>query len=272
MTRKPTNLPKISIVIPSYNKADYIRFTLQSIVNQRYPNLEVVIQDGGSTDGTIKIIKEFADKYPEIFLWNSKQDKGQVDAINIGLNCASGSIICYINADDVYDKNALIEVGTYFLNNPDTLWLIGYGNIINTQGKVISPVITSYKHFLLKTNNYKLLLVVNYISQPSVFLSAKAYKKFGPFTGTKKYVMEYALWLKLGSYHMPAIIKRNLSSFRLTMENISSTFYSELLSLDYQIASNFTNNYIILVFHRLHNLSRVGLISVLKSYEKFLAW
>lgn len=271
MAKKLINLPRISIVIPSYNKADYIRFTLQSIVDQKYPNLEVIIQDGRSTDGTLKIIKEFANKYPEIFSWISKTDKGQVDAINIGLSHTTGDIITYINADDVYDKNALIAVGTNFLNNPATLWLIGYGNIINAKGKVVSSVVTNYKNFLLAINNYKLLLTVNYINQPSVFLGAKAYKKFGPFYGTKKYVMEYDLWLKLGKTNMPTIIKQNLSSFRLTMDNISSTYYDELLGSDYQIASNFTNNYIILIFHRLHNLLRIGLILILKKYEKFLA-
>lgn len=271
MSRKPNNLPKISIVIPSYNKADYIRFTLQSIVDQRYPNLEVIIQDGGSTDGTVKIIKEFARKYPKIFLWDSKQDKGQVDAINTGLHRANGSIITYINADDVYNNHALIEVGTYFLNNPHTLWLVGYGNIINAKGKEISLIVPSYKNFLLNINNYKLLLIVNYICQPSVFLSAEAYKNFGPFVGTNKYIMEYALWLKLGNYHMPAIIKRNLASFRLTTDNISSTQYGELLDLDYKIARNFTENEFILFIHRLHNLFRVALISILKFHEKLLA-
>ncbi len=271
MIGKLVSLPKISIVVPSYNKADYIRFTLQSIIDQKYPNLEVIIQDGESTDGTVKIIKEFANKYPKIFLWSSKRDKGQVDAINTGLNHASGSIITFINADDIYDMNALTEVGTYFLNNPETPWLIGFGNIINTKGESISSVVTDYKNFLLSINNFNLLLIINYISQPSVFLSAKTYKNFGPFTGTNKYVMEYALWLKIGRIHMPVIIKRNLSSFRLTMDNISATLYYELLNLDYHIANDFTNNPIILIFHRLHNLSRVGLISVLKLYEKFLA-
>lgn len=271
MAKRLINLPKISIVIPSYNKADYIKLTLQSIVDQKYPNLEVIIQDNLSTDGTRKIIKEFVDKYPKVFLCNSKSDKGQVDAINSGLNCTSGSIVTYINADDVYEKNALIEVGKYFLNYPETKWLVGYGNIINTNGKIVSSMVTKYKNFLLSKNNYKLLLIVNYITQPSVFLNSKTYKKVGPFTGTKKYVMEYALWLKLGNIGMPAIIKSNLSSFRLTMDNISSTYYDELLNLDYQIASNFTKNNIILIFHRLHNLFRIGLISVLKFYEKFLA-
>lgn len=271
MVSKPTNLPKISIVIPSYNKADYIRFTLQSIVDQKYPNLEVIIQDGGSTDETIKIIKEFINKYPEVFLWSSKHDKGQGDAINTGLNRTHGSIVSFINADDIYDKNALIEVGTYFLHNPDTLWLVGYGNIINAQGKKISSIIAGYKNFLLTINNFRLLLAVNYMCQPSVFLSAKAYRMFGPIMGTRQYILEYALWLKLGKTCMPAVIKKNLSSFRLTMDNISSTFYNEILNLDYQIARDYTNNRIILISHRLHNLSRVGLISVLKLYEKFLA-
>ena len=76
--------PKFSIVIPSYNKVRFIGQTLDSIVDQKYLNLEVIIQDGGSTDGTLEIIEEFARKYPNIIKYESKKDKGQLDAIN---NC-----------------------------------------------------------------------------------------------------------------------------------------------------------------------------------------
>lgn len=271
MTKKLTKLPKISIIIPCLNKVDYVKFTLQSIVDQQYPNLEVIIQDGVSTDGTLDIIKKYLINYPEIFYLVSKKDKGQVDAINTGCNKATGGIITFINADDVYSDKALLKVGGYFLNHPETRWLIGFGNIIDDKGRVISTLVTKYKNFLISLNNYQFLLVVNYISQPSVFLSSKAFKQCGPFKGTKKYVMEYYLWIKLARVQMPAVIKDNLSSFRLTMDNISATSYKELLDLDYQIVKEVTGNSVILFFHRLHNLFRVGLISLIKFYEKLLA-
>src|SRR3990170_8361781 len=119
--------PKISIVIPSLNKVSFIKETLESIVTQNYPNLEVIIQDGGSTDGTLEIIKKYAKKYPDKINWESIKDKGQTDAINRGFKKASGRVLSYINADDLYENGALNKVGEYFSKNPKTLWLAGRG-------------------------------------------------------------------------------------------------------------------------------------------------
>ena len=265
MTKKTDDLPRISIIIPSYNKVDYIRTTLQSIINQKYPNLEVIIQDGKSTDGTVDIIKEFARKYPKIFKWVSEKDGGQVDAINSGLGKATGEILAYINADDVCCKGALLEVGKCFKKNLHCLWVTGYGDIIDRQGKTISSWVTRYKNLLLGFNNFQTLLVVNFITQPSTFISREAYQKYGSFIGTKKYVMEYDMWLKLGQVKMPQVIRKNLSSFRLTVDNISSTSSRELLGIDYKLAQNYTKNSILLLLHNLHNLGRIGIINIIKA-------
>jgi len=257
------NFPKISIVIPSYNKGEYISDTLDSILSQKYPSLEVIVQDGGSTDGTVDIIKKHARKYPNIIKWESKKDKGQADAINKGLEKASGKIIAYINADDVYEKGALKTVGEYFIKNPKALWVAGKGRVINEEEKEISKLVTIYKNILLAINRYPLLLTVNYFMQPSIFLSKKVYKKYGPFMGLNKIVMEYDLWLKIGQEEMPGVLGVYLSSFRITKGTISSTLYREVLDKDYQILSRHTSNPIILVFHKINNLGRIVSIFVL---------
>lgn len=264
MPQKRKNLPKISIVIPSHNKAAYIEATLHSIVTQNYPDLEVIIQDGGSTDGTVEIIKKFATRYPKLFQWESKKDKGQVDAINKGLKKATGALLAYINADDVYKKGALLEVGQLLKTYPDTLWITGYGDIIDKNGSIRSSLVTKYKNILLNNNNYSLLLIVNFITQPSTFLSRRAFEEFGPFTGTKKYVMEYDLWLKLGKVRMPFVIKENLSSFRLTNDNISAVSAKELLKIDNQLVGKYTTNGLFLALHKLHNLGRIFMLKFLK--------
>lgn len=249
--------PKISIVIPSYNKAKYIRRTLSSIFSQNYPNFEVIIQDGGSTDGTTEIIREFAKKYPRNIKWVSKKDKGQVDAINKGLKKAGGDIVTYINADDVYEGETLLTVGEYIRKNPNTLWLAGKGKAINTEGKEISKWVTCYKNFLLTANHYSLLLIVNYLMQPSVFVSRSAYEKYGPFSGFGGVVMEYDLWLKLGKIEMPKILSDRLSGFRLTVGSVSTTQYKSVLKRDLEIVRKYTANQILLLLHRFHNLGRV---------------
>ena len=255
------SLPKISIVIPSYNKGEFIGHTLESIVSQNYPNLEVIIQDGGSTDGSIKIIKKYALKYNWISC-ESKKDKGQVDAINKGLKKAFGEIMTYLNADDIYQKGALKKIGEYFFKHPKTLWLAGKGETIDEQGKPVAEIVDRYKNHLLSLNNNHWLLMVNYLFQPSVFISKKAYETYGPFLGDKT-VMEYELWLKLAKIEMPKIIEESLSGFRLIKGSVSTTQFKKLLVEDENIAARYTDNQIILMLHYLHNVGRVISLNLL---------
>lgn len=252
-------LPKISIVIPSFNKVKYISATFDSIFSQSYPDLEVIVQDGGSTDGTVQVIKRYAQRYPKVLSWESKKDKGQTEAINDGLKRAKGEIFAYINADDVYKKGALKKVGEYFLRKPDALWVAGSGDVIDAKGKEIAHWVTAYKNYLLGLGRFPLLLMVNYLMQPSVFLSRKAFRKYGPFTGTKIGVMEYDLWLKLGKVQMPGVIRRDLSSFRMSGENISSILFRKTLKDDDKVVEKYTDNPVILGLHWLHNMARIVL-------------
>ncbi len=251
------NLPRISVVIPSYNKSKFIGRTLDSIVNQNYLNLEVIIQDGASTDGTLEIIKRYARKYPKIIIWESKKDKGQSDAINKGLKKITGDILTFINADDIYEPYAFKEIAKAYQKNPNTLWFAGRGKVIDESGREISRLVTNYKNFLLSINYYPLLLVVNYLMQPSVFLTRKTYLKFGPFTGTKDFVMEYDYWLKLGKIKMPVIINRYLSKFRIGKDTKTKTMFKKLLEEDEKIVKKHTKNPFILFVHKLHNRLRV---------------
>lgn len=254
--------PKISIVIPSFNAERYIDITLKSIVDQAYPNLEIIIQDGGSTDRTMDIVKKYSEKFKNLFIWESKKDNGQVDAINKGLNKASGDILGYINADDYYKEDALITVGKIFSKSPKTLWVAGRGEVVDKDGNIKWNLSSRYKDFLLSRSKYFLLLMVNYLMQPSVFISREAYKKYGPFIGTNKFVMEYDLWLKLGRISLPTIIDRPLSCFRLSGENISSVSFKKTLKEDYKIVKKYTDDPLILALHEIHNLGRVITISL----------
>jgi len=248
--------PKVSIVVPSFNKVDFIKDTLESIVSQKYPNLEVIIQDGGSTDGTLEVIKKYQKKYPKIFKVESKKDKGQLDAINRGLKKATGEILTFINADDVYEKNAFKMVAEAYIKNKDALWFAGKGRVINREGREIAKIATLYKNFLLKLSNFQFLLITNYIFQPSVFITRRAYKKYGPFTGTKTAVMEYDLWLKLFKVSKPVIIRCYLSSFRLYRGSISTSKVKEMMAEDERIVKKYTSNPFVIFLHRIHNNAR----------------
>lgn len=257
-------LPKISVVIPSYNKVKFISQTLDSIVTQDYSNLEVIIQDGGSTDGTLEIIKKYVKKYPTVFKYESKKDKGQLDAINTGFEKSSGEILTFINADDEYCPGTLNEIAKAYIENPGSLWFAGRGTVINAKGREIAKFATLYKNFLLSLNLRFFLLTTNYLMQPSVFLRRKAYVSFGPFRGTPDFVMEYDLWLRLSQGTMPVVINSCLSRFRLEPSTKSESMTKQLLKEDEKIINKYSSNKLILFLHKLNNLFR---IAVGKLYE-----
>lgn len=250
--------PKISVVIPSFNKDQYIGETLTSIFDQNYSNLEVIIQDGGSNDGTIEIVKKFAKRYPNVINWESKKDNGQLEAINKGLKKASGDVVTFINPDDLYDKGCFKSVAESFNRHPDALWFAGYGKIIDKKGQEIAGFWSFLKNRLLDIDSYFTLLATsNYLVQPSVFIKNGAYKKYGPFTGVGRYVFEYEFWLKLGKVSMPVVIHKNLSKFRTGGANMTSLFKETVFKKDMEVAKKYSGNFIIVLLHWLNNTIRL---------------
>jgi glycosyltransferase involved in cell wall biosynthesis len=126
--------PKISIIIPNFNYVNYIEKTILSVINQNYPNLELIIIDGGSTDGSIEIIKKY-ETY--IAYWVSEKDKGQTNAINKGLLKSSGEIIGWLNSDDTYCENTLNTVAEYFIRYPKIDIVFGDMNFMDLNDNFI---------------------------------------------------------------------------------------------------------------------------------------
>lgn len=254
--------PKISIVIPSFNKAKYIERTIESIFLQHYPNFEIIIMDGGSTDGTLKIIEKFAKEYPQIISYQSKKDKGQWDAINKGFRIAKGKILSYVNADDEYLPGAFSEIERMYRTNIDALWFAGRGRVIDKESLRIAKWLTFYKNLLLTINNQSLLLIVNYLMQPSIFITKKTWKRFGPFIGYKNFVLEYDLWLKISKIKMPVTTTKYLSSFRIEPDTISASSSESLLEQDEKILEKYTGSSLIKFLHKLHNVGRLLAVKI----------
>lgn len=253
MIKEENNLPKISIIMPSFNSVDYIERSIRSVVEQDYENIELFIKDGDSTDGTVDIINFYAKKYPKLIKWVSSKDQGQADAINYGMKRAEGEIVSYLNADDVYKPSTLEEVADYFIKNPKVMWVYGKADIIDGDDKKIRAWITAYKNFWLKNYSYNTLLVLNYISQMACFWRREAAENIGKFDVSQHYVMDYDYWLRLGKKYKPGIIDKYLASFRIVSTNKSTTGFVSQFQDEFEVAKKYTKDRMIIFLHKLHS-------------------
>lgn len=141
-TSEGQSYPKISVVTPSFNQAQYIEKTIQSVIQQDYPNFEHIVIDGGSTDGTIEILKKYAH-----LKWISEKDRGQSDALNKGLKSADGEIIAWIDSDDWYEQDTFSAVARFFLGNQDKNVVMGDCNLVDEHGNIFDHVINVERGF-----------------------------------------------------------------------------------------------------------------------------
>lgn len=243
-----SGLPKISVITPSFNQGPFIERTIRSVLEQKYPELEYIIIDGGSKDETLDIIKEYEGRLS----WLSEKDEGQADAINKGIRMSTGEIIAYLNSDDAYEPGALMKVGTFLKARQDVSWLTGRCRIINENDREIRQGITSYKNFLLRHFSYSMLLVTNPISQPSTFWRRRIVEEFGLFDPGEHLVMDYEYWLRIGSRYKPAILDEYLACFRVHHKSKTQSTTFENFRRELDVAKRYTDSHLLRTLHYLN--------------------
>ena len=181
------NLPFVSIITPSYNQAGYLEETIRSVLEQDYPNIEYLIVDGGSKDGSVDIIRKYADR---VDWWVSEPDKGQADALNKGLALARGEIVAWLNSDDVYRPGAIRQAVDELKRYSDVSMVYSKLHSIDRWGQVFNTI--SYKQFDLLD-----LLTFSIIGQPTVFMRREVLQKAGPLDASYNYLLDHHLWLRM---------------------------------------------------------------------------
>ena len=184
---QPTDFPKISIVTPSLNQGAFIERTIKSVLEQGYPKLEYVIQDGGSTDNSVHIIQQYAAK---LHHWETVKDKGQANAINMAFSHTSGEIMAYLNADDMFVPGVFSQVVSYFDKHPDVDVVYGNRIIIDENDKEIG-------RWVLPPHDDHVLAWADYIPQETMFWRASIWERGGgAFDESFHFAMDWDLILR----------------------------------------------------------------------------
>lgn len=231
------NLPRISIVTPSYNQGEFIEETICSVLDQNYPNLEYVIVDGGSTDQSVEIIRKYQ---KHLKYWVSEKDNGQSHAINKGLRHCTGDVFNWLNSDDLFMPHTFETVGSFFERNEDLKVLSGRELHFDSKSEWVK-----YGTKVYPTLEHNIFHSVFY--QPSTFWKMSVVKEFG-VNNDLHYLMDTFLWVQfLLNYGIENVLKIDdvLAKFRLHVDSKSvdqvSQFSRDRWSIRTHIAATYSD-------------------------------
>jgi Glycosyl transferase family 2 len=200
--------PRISIVTPSLNQGQFLETCITSVLRQEYPNLEYLIIDGGSTDGSARIIEKHR---AQLAYWVSEPDLGQSDAINKGLRRATGEVVAWLNADDFYLPEALNRVADVYQGQPEASFYFGDGLRVDETGK---PLGGFFPDGRVVFHPAALIYGLNYILQPAAFINRKHLVQANYLDSGLKYGMDTDLWIRLAQLAPPMPIRTCLAASR----------------------------------------------------------
>ncbi len=198
--------PLVSIITPSYNQSRFLEQTMRSVLEQDYPNIEYIVMDGASTDGSLEIIQRYQHK---LSYWESVPDKGQTDAINKGFARATGDILAWLNSDDLLLPGALSAAVKQLQSHPEVGMVYGDTIFVNADGEKIG------KFAAAQTDLHRLQSGYVHIPQQASFFRADLWRKVGPLDPTFYFAMDYDLWVRLARLAPLLYVPELWACFRL---------------------------------------------------------
>jgi glycosyltransferase involved in cell wall biosynthesis len=202
--------PLVSVVTPCLNAERYLEQTIQSVLAQDYPRIEYIVMDGGSTDGTLDLLR----RYENRLRWVSQKDRGTPDAINRGFDLSRGEIFAYLNADDVYLPGAVSTAVRAFRGDPEPAVVYGGAWWIDETGNRIAP-------YPVRDFDPALLARECFICQPAAFIRRDAFESVGRMDPELNLTFDYELWMRLARTYEMRRIDGTLALSRMHRSNIS---------------------------------------------------
>lgn len=243
------NQPLISVVIPSFNQGNFIRQTIDSILEQSHQEVEIIVIDGGSTDGTLEVLQSYGNR----IFWVSEKDRGQTHAINKGIAMTKGEIVAYLNSDDYYLDNTLEKIQKVFYYNPNVQWVSGDYIIVDEVGFPIQSAVAAYKNFWRSRLSFSVLSILNPVIQPSTFLRKSFLVQIGTFNEELRYTMDYDYWMRAIQVSAPLILKDKLSAFRIHGNSKGGSQYRQQFAEELKVAKRYQKKTLQIFLHKWHN-------------------
>jgi glycosyltransferase involved in cell wall biosynthesis len=206
-------LPTISIVTPSYNQGAYVEATARSVFNQRYPRLEYIMMDGGSTDETLERLEPLRERFAH---FESGPDGGQSAAIAKGFSRSTGEIMAYLNSDDVLLPGALNFVADYFRRHPEVDMIYSHRCVVDETGRVAG-------HWILPRHSSFLMRRWDLIPQETAFWRRSLWQRAGNVDPSYRFAMDYDLFVRFMAHGRVARVDRFLAAFRVHAQAKTST-------------------------------------------------
>lgn len=217
LPQKLSEHPLVTVVTPSYNQGEFIRETIESVLNQTYDNIEYIVMDGGSTDNTVEILKSYGNRIK----WFSEKDGGQADAVNKGIRIAKGEIIGWLNSDDTYYPEAVEKAVEILKSHPDADMIYGEGDYIDRDSKVTG-------RYLTQMFDYQELAKQCPICQPAAFFTKEIVEKVGLLRADLQLCMDYELWMRIGAEGKILYTPDVLATSRMYADNKTMSRRSEV--------------------------------------------
>lgn len=228
---------QFSIVTICKNPGLYLVETIKSVLQQDFDNFEYILVDGGSTDGTLEVIRSFASSNPRLSLY-SRCDAGISDAMNQGIMHARGDIVAFLHADDRYSSSSVLrEVNGAFARSHQTLWVTGGIREIDSEGQTL-------RELPARCFSYRRLLRNNILFHPATFVRREVFSTVGGFDSRLRYAMDYDLWLRIGSISSPFIVNKTLADFRVHRGSLSSSSRYDALEEDYLVRCRYIRGWV----------------------------
>lgn len=233
------HLPMVSVVVPSFNQARYLPETLQSLVDQNYPALEVIIQDGGSSDGSIAIAEAYVIRHPSVFRLFVEKDSGQADALNRGFRRSTGEILAFLNSDDTYMPGTVHRAASAIDPSRRKYVVMGRCLFTGEQSRYAgvehpAEYISHFEHLAIWKRGF------NTIPQPSVFWHRSVWERCGGFDTSETHVLDYDLFCRFSRYYRFHRIDELFSTYRMHDQSKSSQrTEAEVLELSIRVSRKY---------------------------------